>query len=319
MPPISEREISPTRHIGGKPKLRPSDHDIARLAERRHGIVSRAQLRDLGLGEDAIDTRLRSGRLCRLYRGVYAVGHGLVPREGRWLAATMRGGEGAVLSHGSAAALWGIQRSGGDDRIHISAPRSTRLPMPICRHVVRLASDEIATRRLIPVTTLARTLFDIATVCPPEKLEAAVREAEYRHRFQLRRLEDLLEQHPGRRGATTIRACLHLLGRGPQGRTRSRLEVRFAALLARIDLPQPALNALLDIDGYKVEADCLWRKQRLIVELDGGQSHDTRVAFEKDRERDRRLQVAGWRVIRVTWHQLDNPTALLADLRHLLR
>jgi Protein of unknown function (DUF559) len=275
-------------------------------------------LRDLGLGEDAIDTRLRSGRLHRLHRGVYIVGGKLVTREGRWLAATMRGGEGAVLSHGSAAALWGILRDGEGGRIDISLPRSTQLPRPIRRHVLRLTSDEITTRRLIPVTTLARTFFDIAVGCPSERLEAAIREAEYRHRFRLQQLEHILERNPGRRGASAIRACLRRLDHGPRGRTRSRLEVRFAAILARTDLPQPALNALLDLDGHTIEADCLWRRQRLIVELDGGRSHGTRVAFETDRKRDRRLQVAGWRVVRVTWHQLDDPDALLTDLRRLL-
>lgn len=96
------------------------------------------------------------------------------------------------------------------------------------------------------------------------------------------------------------------------------MEARFATLLAGTDLPMPTLNALLDLDGFKVEADCLWRDQRVVVELDGGKSHGTRVAFESDRERDRRLQAAGWRVIRVTWRQLDDHTALLADLLRLL-
>jgi hypothetical protein len=136
--------------------------------------------------------------------------------------------------------------------------------------------------------------------------------------IRVKSLEHLLGRHPGRRGATTVRTCLRRLGGGPQGRVRSRLESRFAALLARGDLPKPQLNAILDLDGFKIEADCLWSAQRVIVELDGGKAHGTRVAFETDRERDRRLQAAGWRVIRVTWRQLDNPTTLLADLRHLL-
>jgi Protein of unknown function (DUF559) len=172
--------------------------------------------------------------------------------------------------------------------------------------------------RRVPVTTLARTLFDIAAELSLEAFEAALREAEYVHRFRLEKLEDLLERHPRRRGATTIKACLHRLGRGPRGRTRGRLEDRFAALLARTELPQPELNVLLDLDGFKIEADCMWPEQQVVVELDGGESHRTRIAFEADRERDRRLQVAGWRVIRVTWRQLDDPAVLLADLRHLL-
>jgi very-short-patch-repair endonuclease len=149
-------------------------------------------------------------------------------------------------------------------------------------------------------------------------LEGAIREAEYLHRFQVESLEELLDRHPGRRGAKSIKACLHRLGRGPRGHTRSAFEARFAALLADTELPKPELNALLDLDGFKIEADCLWRERRLILELDGGKAHRTRSAFESDRERDRRLQAAGWRVVRVTWRQMDHPAALLADLRRLL-
>lgn len=173
-------------------------------------------------------------------------------------------------------------------------------------------------RRRVPVTTLARTLFDIAAESSEEALEAAIREAEYLHRFRLPSLEALLERHPGRRGATTLEACLDRLGRGPRGRVRSRLEVKFAALLTQSDLPRPSLNTILDLDGFVVEADCLWAQQQVIIELDGGRAHRTRVAFESDRERDRRLQAAGWRVVRVTWSQLDNPAPLIADLRRLL-
>jgi len=99
---------------------------------------------------------------------------------------------------------------------------------------------------------------------------------------------------------------------------RGRLELRFAALLARTDLANPQLNALLELDGRWIEADCLWRTERVVVELDGGEAHRTHSAFETDRERDRRLQAAGWRVIRVIWRQLDDPDAVLDDLRALL-
>lgn len=303
--------------MDGKRQTRPSDHEISRLAQRQYGVVSRAQLIELGLGEDAIDGRLRSGRLHRLHCGVYAFGRPDIPREGRWLAAVLTVGGDAVLSHRSAAQLWGVRRTEGN-RIDIASPCATRSRPAIRRRYLRLAPDEITERQRIPVTTLARTLFDIAGELSPEPFEATLREAEYVHRFRLEELERLLALYPGRRGAKTIKICLHRLGRGPRGRARPGLEVRFAALLTGTDLPVPALNALLDLDGFKVEADCLWRDQRVVVELDGGESHGTRVAFEADRERDRRLQAAGWRVIRVTWRQLDDPNPLLADLRRLL-
>jgi hypothetical protein len=176
----------------------------------------------------------------------------------------------------------------------------------------------VTVRRGIPTTVLARTIFDLSAELPNEALEGAIREAEYLHRFRLAALERLLERHPGRRGATAVNACLRRLGRGPRGGTRSELETRFAALLAGTGLPPPALNALLELDGLKIQADCLWRNQKIVAELDGHMAHGTRVAFEADRERDRRLQAAGWRVVRVTWRQLDGPDALLRDLRRLL-
>lgn len=281
-------------------------------------MVSRAQLVGLGMSGSAIERRIRAGRLHVLHPGVYAVGHRVVSREGRWLAAVLRGRDGAVLSHRSAAALWGIRREGEREMIEISTSRSTRSGGSIRRHCVLLRPDEVAARRRIPVTTLPRTLLDIAASLSVEGMEAAIREAEYLHRLRLRELDALLERHPGRRGSATVRTCFHRLGLAPSGRTRSRLEVRFAALLARSNLPTPELNVLVDIDGWRVEADCLWREQRLIVELDGREAHGTRVAFEADRERDRRLQVAGWRVVRVTWRQVSEPTVLIEDLAVLL-
>lgn len=297
---------------------RPFDREIARLAERQHGVVGRTQLVELGMSESAVDRRVRIGRLHRLHPGVYSVGHRIVPREGRWLAVLLREGGGSALSHRSAAELWGIQRGSGRGPVAITSPRSTRSCAAIRRHCARLAPDEVTSRRRIPVTTLSRTLLDIAAVLPVEGLEAAIREAEYLHRLRVRDLEELLNRHPGRRGATTLRTCFRRLGHGPRGRVRNKLEARFAALIARTDLPVPQLNALLELDGRFIEADCLWREQRLVVELDGGKAHRTRSAFESDRERDRRLQAAGWRVVRITWRQLSEPEAVVDDLRNLL-
>jgi very-short-patch-repair endonuclease len=327
MPRPLPAELEVSRDIGGKPQTRPTDGEIAALARRQHGVFSRTQLVALGLGEDAIDARLGNGRLRRLHRGVYTTGHGHLPNEGWWLAAVMTVGEDAVLSHRSAAQLWGVARlsgggfgwgRGGLSPIDVLAPNSTRSPAAIRRRFCRLEPDEKATRRGIPVTTLARTLFDLAAEMSPDPFEATLRQAEYLHRFRLEELERLMALHPGRRGARTIKACLRRLGYAPTGRSRSKLEDRFATVLAGADLPRAELNVLLDIDGDVVEADCLWRKQRVIVELDGRDAHETRAAFESDRERDRRLQAAGWRVIRVTWRQLDDPAAVLADLCRLL-
>lgn len=292
---------------------------MAELAGRQYGVVSRRQLASIGMSESAIDRRIRAGRLHQLHPGVFAVGHRVICKEGHWLAAVLHVGHGAVLSHRSAAELWGVARIRGSGRIDVSAPRSVRSSATIRRHHVRYAADERTVRQRVPVTTLSRTVFDVAAEMSPEAFEAVVRQAEYLHRFRLEELEELLAIHPGRRGARTIKTCLSRLERGPTGRRRSRLEDRFAALLARTDLPRAKLNVLLDLGGDKIEADCLWRDQRVIVELDGRRAHGTEAAFDPDRERDRRLQAAGWRVIHVTWGQLDDPEPLLKDLRGLLR
>jgi very-short-patch-repair endonuclease len=318
MPSPFLAETAFSRPTGGKPQTRPSDGTIARLAGRQFGVVTRAQLIELGLGEDAIDSRLARGRLHRLHRGVYSVGHAIVPKEGRWLAAVLRLGDGAVLSHGSAAEVWGLRRAEQSRRIDVAAPRPARSPRGICRHCLQLMPEEMTVRHRIPVTTLTRTILDIAGGSSAEALEGTIREAEYRYRLRLAGLETMMRRNPGRRGARVLDECLRRLGGGPSGRARSKMELKFAGLLAGTDLPQPELNVLVDLGHRMIEADCLWRDQRLIVELDGGRAHRTRAAFESDRERDRHLQASGWRTVRVTWRQLDEPQPLLADLRSLL-
>jgi len=173
-------------------------------------------------------------------------------------------------------------------------------------------------RHGIPVTTLPRTLLDISAPVSVATMEAAIRESEYRHGFNPRALAAALIDHRGQRGARTAWLALESIGAGPSGRVRSPLEARFAALIADSQLPRPELNVLVEIDGAMIEADCLWREPRLIVELDGRAAHGTRSAFESDRERDRRIQVAGWRVVRITSPQLAKPQALLRDLHHLI-
>ncbi len=309
-------ESAVTRHMHGKLQTHGLDAAIAELASRQYGVVSRRQLISLGLGEDAIDARLRLGRLHRLHRGVYAVGHEVVPREGRWFAAVLTGGAGAVLSHRSAAALWGIATFRG--AVEITSPRDTRSRDGIRRHVAFLPADEITVREGIPVTSVHRTLFDFAGISPVDRLEAAMREAEYRRLWDRLSLPALLARHPGRRGNAKLRLCLDRLGR-TTGFTRSDLEELFLSFLDRFGLPRPHLNVRLEVQGQWIEVDCLWREERLIVELDGRAAHETDAAFEIDRGRDRRLQAKGWRVVRVTWRQLhDEPERIAADLRSLL-
>jgi len=165
----------------------------------------------------------------------------------------------------------------------------------------------------IPVTTVPRTLFDLAAVIPLRQLNRAVNEAEIRRLWDPLSLDDLLERHPRRPGAAAIRAVLATPGAGI---TRNDLEDLFIDFVDRVGLPRPATNAPLQLPGFWIEPDCMWREQRLIVELDGRATHATRSAFENDRARDRALTAAGWRVIRITWRQLhDDAAALTRDLR----
>lgn len=306
-----------TRHIDGKLQTHGFDAAIAEVAGRQHGVVGRRQLILLGMGEDAIDARLRLGRLHRLHRGVYSVGHKLVPREGRWMAAVLTCGTGAVLSHRSAAALWGIATFSGASEI--TSPRDTRSRDAIRRHCAQLPQDEVTVFNGIPVTSVHRTLFDYAATCPVDRLEAAMREAEYRRLWDRLSLPALLARHPGQRGNAKMRLCLERLGR-TAGFTRSDLEELLLPLLDRLGLPRPHLNARLQAGGEWIEVDCLWREQRLAAELDSRSAHETRSAFVADRERDRRLQADGWRVVRITWRQLhDQPDRVAADLGKLLK
>jgi len=286
------------------------------LAASQHGVVSRAQLRASGIGRRAIDGRLARGALHAVHRGVYTVGDPLVSTSGRWLGAVLAVGDGAVLSHRSAAALWDLLPAGG--ALDVTAPRILRSRPGLIVHYAVLPEDEVAAERGIPVTTVARTLLDLAAVAKPRWLERAVREAEVRRLGDRPSLDELLARYPHRRGIVAVRTILaeRRLGLGV---TRSALEDRFLMLIRQAGLAMPELNAALDLRDRWIEVDCLWRDQRLIVELDGRAVHGTSFAFDADRERDRALQAMDWTVIRITWRQLvRHPARVEADLRTLL-
>ncbi len=165
------------------------------------------------------------------------------------------------------------------------------------------------------MTSVPRTLIDVAAVAP-HLLERTCNEAEVQGLITAGALRAAIEINRGRRGVARLRAIGEI---GAVGQVRSELERRFLALLTREDLPQPETGVLIEAGKGLLECDCLWREQRLIVELDGRSYHDTAIAFERDRSRDRLLLTSGWQVVRVTWSQVRDPEALLADLRHLLR
>jgi very-short-patch-repair endonuclease len=251
----------------------------------------------------AVGDRVTAGRLHRIHRGIYAVGHPSLSEKGQWMAAVLACGPNAVLSHTSAAELWGIRRrprraseeaaGGGPGPVHVTVPRRTgmakrngitlhRSSTLIARHCTR--------RDGIPVTTPARTLADLRPLLSPAQFASAVREAEF--------LRLPIGDQPETEGA------------------RTDLEERMVAVCRRHRLPQPEVNVKVD----RFEVDFLWRELRLIAEVDGWDAHRTRSAFEEDRARDARLSVLGYEVVRFTWRQLTrDQRAVAKTIRTLLR
>jgi very-short-patch-repair endonuclease len=234
------------------------------------------------------------------------------------MAAVLASGPDAVLSYWSAAALWSI-RPNSRSIIDITCPHKSRTWDGIKRHHKALPADEVAVEEGIPVTSVPRTIFDLAATEPVDVVENLLREME---RLELRdrlSLWDLLERYPGRRGVRRVRLALERLEEEPSGSKASPLEERFAPFLRRHRLPLPRFNDWITVGGKRYKVDCHWPGTGQIVELDGWKSHKTRTAFREDRARDRRLRVAGYSVIHITWNQLDDePEAVAADLRALL-
>lgn len=310
-------EVENRHNRGGETQLRRlAGPKIAALAAPQHGVVARRQLVRLGLSSRQIDYLISAGALHPVHQGVFAVGHSRLSPQGKWMAAVLAGGHGAVLSHHSAAMHWQLL-SPAPSLPHITTSRKGRRRPGIRHHIALLPEDELTTRNGIPLTTVARTLLDLASDLDAHRLERAIAEAEYRRYADAPSLADLIERYPGRRGIRALRAIL-ASGHVERGRTRSPLEARFLRFLDSRALERPELNAPLQLDGAFIAVDCLWRRQRIAVELDGRASHLRIEQWESDRLRDRRLLVAGWRPARITSKQLDgSPDGLEADLRSL--
>ncbi|HEY6730696.1 MAG TPA: type IV toxin-antitoxin system AbiEi family antitoxin [Solirubrobacterales bacterium] len=287
---------------------------MSRLARRQHGIVARGQLLGLGMGRRAIAGRLRRGQLHEMFVGVYVVGSRRISRRGRWMGAVLAAGDGALLSHRSAAQLWGVAPS-GSGRIDVTVPPHRSVERDgIVSHRARVAGDEMGMVDGIPVTSPFRTIFDLAAVASKREVERALHEAEVRELRDRVSLPMLLERYPGRRGTRTLR---ELLGSGePAGITRNDFEEAFLSLVDTHGLPRPRMNADLALRGRFFEIDALWEEQRVAVELDGRSVHGTAKHFEGDRQRDRILVAEGYRTIHVTWRQMrEEPAAIVADLK----
>jgi very-short-patch-repair endonuclease len=302
---------------GGKPSAREMDQAMAELAKRQHGLVARRQLLKLGISERAIDGRLGRGQLHKIFRGVFVYGPRRITRKGHWIGAVLAAGEGAVLSHRSAARLWRLLPPAAELIDVICPPGRIVRRTGIVNHSFQLEDDEWLVRDGIPVTSPFRTIFDLAAVTEMRELERAFHEAEARQITDRVSVPVLLERYPGRRGAKNLRALLD--ASEPVGITRNDFEEAFVGLVDRYGLRRPRMNAPLAIRGRFFEIDALWERERVAVELDSREIHGTRKKFESDRLRDRILIAEGWRTMRITWRQLhDEPGEIAEDLRSAL-
>jgi Protein of unknown function (DUF559) len=282
---------------------------VAGIAERQWGVVKRSQLHEAGVASNTIDRWLHTRRLHRLYPGIYAVGRRSLRIEGRLAAALFYAGEGAALSHTTAAWWWGLMEA-RPPIIDISAPRAARSLDDVRIHHPRYV--ERILHRGLPATPVPRTLRDVAAHLQFDDLRRVIAQAEYRRLVNLESVYRILGR--GRPGAAKLRRALdaHL----PElGRTLSPLEDQFLFLCDRYALPMPEPNA--GLLGYRIDA--LWRQERVAVELDGGGAHATRAAMERDRTRDLELRGAGFVVLRYTWRQVTaEPAVVASDLRRAL-
>ena len=292
----------------------PGDRRIGELADRQHRVVAHWQLVELGFGRSAIQHRLKDGSLHPLFRGAYAVGCAKVCQRGRIMAAVLACGPDAVASHHAAAFIHGIRPS-SRTRVDVTVPgRSRRSRRGVAVHAVRrLNPDDRAVVDGVPVTSLARTLLDLAEVLQQSELANAVTEAESRRLFDLRAIERVIARNRGRRGIRPLSKVLAGYREPPV--TRSDLERDFLRLCAEAAIPLPQTNLI--VAGHRVDA--LWLDQRLVVELDSRTHHMTTAAFEEDRKRDADLMLAGYRVLRITWRRLRDEPAVVAEMvRRLL-
>jgi hypothetical protein len=294
------------------------DRAVAAIADDHWGVVTRRHLLACGLRRTGIADRVAKRRLRVLYRGVYAVGHAELRREGHWLAAAWACGAKAVLSHADAAAHWGLMASRGR-LIHVTRPSTSgRDPDPKqvrLHRVGTLRAWETTRNDRIPTTTVARTLLDLAPLLRPRAMEDVIAQSARLGLFDLVAARRCLVEHPRQHGAPALRRLLDGLEGVGAADLRSTLEVRFLQLCDDHGLPVPHTNVTLA--GFMV--DFHWPKSKLVVETDGFTYHSTPSAFEADRARDQHLTLAGYTVVRFTYNQITRePERCAHHLRRLL-
>jgi very-short-patch-repair endonuclease len=288
-------------------KLSTAEQKLARMASRAHGVVTRAELLRAGVTKAQIDGRLRTGSLIAIFRGVYRVGHRAPSIEARYMAAVKAAGEGAVLSGLAAAHLLGLIK-GTAPPPEVSAP-TKRTVKGVKARRRRLDPRDKTVWRGIPTTTLQRTVIDLSSVLSLDALAAAFHEASVRHRLKPEQVEARVTERVA--GAEKLRRVL----RGDAHVTLSELERIFNRLLRGdgLDLPQTNRPA----GGRYV--DCRWPQHKLTVELDSYRYHNTRHAWERDRQREREAYARGDQFRRYTYGDVtERAEIVLTELRPIL-
>jgi len=278
---------------------RPQRHQpLLELATRQHGLVSTQQLKALGYGRNSASKANRVGRLRRVHRGVYAVGHERLTWEGRCMAAVLAC-RPSVASHVSAGWLWGLLRH-RPETIHVTAPTPRRRRRGFVVHAAELAAGDIKAVEGIRATSIPRTLLDLAGMLHPDQLDRALRRAEELRLFDLGPIEELLDRCGRHPGAGRLRRALAIYREEPAF-TRSGLERLFLRLVRQVGLATPSMNYV--VAGF--ELDAYWEAERFAVELDIYETHGTHDAFERDRLRQDDLLLIGVEMIRVTGPRLS--------------
>jgi very-short-patch-repair endonuclease len=305
---VDKQRTAPERHL-----------PLKALATQQHGVVSTRQLKKLGYTRQSASKANGVGRLHRIHRGVYAVGHTELTHYGRVMAAVLANAP-AVASHWTAGWLWGLFRT--NSSIHLTAPSRRHRRSEFRVHFAALHPEDVGSQVRIPVTSLARTILDLAPLVDAKRLARLLERAEEleddegRRLFDLREFTSLLARSAGRPGHAPLQRALRLY-RPELAVLRSNLERDFRTLVRASTLPPPSHN--VNVGAY--ELDCYWPEHRFCVELDVYATHGSRRSFETDREREDELLLAGVEVMRVTDVRLERePEAVIERLRsHLER
>ena len=291
------------------------DSLITTLAWRQFGLVAVWQAIPLGVTHDQLRARVADGRLHRVHRGVYSILPPPLSVPARWLAAALAYGPTAVVSHLTSAFLWDLVRPRGSV-VHVTVPEAKRRRRnSIAVHGMAIEPFERTFKQAIPVTSVARTLLDLAGSVPVHTLQRAYERAERLRLLDLRQVAAVLDAHPRRRGARRLRR-LARYDPSAAAQAASELELRFLDLIRRAGLPMPQVNVL--VEGFLV--DCYWPRAGLVVELDGYEFHSGRREFQRDREKVTALQLAGLTVLPFTHHDVTRrPRSVVASVSGRLR